>query len=170
MTDERNVADRFKNWHLDLIKESISKESFPYAVMMENFAGDFNIGTVIRNANAFGAKTIYYCGKKRFDRRGAVGTYLYKDVVYVDEAQIIELKKEYTFVGFENVPGATKLGKYSWPKNALMIFGEEGIGITPDTLKLCDAVVEIPMFGSVRSLNAGTASGIAMFDYTNRMI
>lgn len=166
---ERNVVDLFKNWTLDLIKDSLVESAFEYAVLMEQFVGDFNIGTVIRNANAFGAKSIYYLGKRQYDRRGTVGTHLYKDVIHLKaQEDLVKLKDKYTFIGLENVPGATILNDFKWPQNSLIILGEEGVGVTKETLALCDKVVEIKMYGSVRSLNAGCASGIAMFDYVNK--
>ena len=46
-----------------------------------------------------------------------------------------------------------------------MLFGEEQRGLSKEALALADHVVYIPMWGSVRSLNVGTSSGIAMYDY-----
>lgn len=169
--DNRNIVDRYKGWMIDLIRDDLKSKSFPYAVLMENWQGDFNIGTLVRNANAFNAKEVFYLGKKHWDRRGAVGTYNYTSVQHFADVELFLAKKEfYTFIGVDNVPGAISIKNFSWPKNSLMIFGEEGIGITTEMLKICDQVVEIPMHGSVRSLNAGSASAIVMYDYVNKYL
>ena len=174
--DTRNISDKYKfdrltKWTTELIKQDLQTTAFPYAVVMENFAGDFNIGTVVRNANAFNARCVYYLGNKHWDRRGAVGTHNYTDVKRIKtREELIKLKEEYTFVGVENSVGdAVPLDKFEWPDRTLLFIGEEGIGITPETLELCDRFVYIPQFGSVRSLNAGVASGIVMNDLVTKI-
>jgi tRNA G18 (ribose-2'-O)-methylase SpoU len=175
-TDNRNIIEKYKNdrltkWTTELIKKDLQSKAFPYAVVMENFAGDFNISTVIRNANAFNARCMYYLGNKHYDRRGTVGTHHYTDVIRLKtREELLKLKEEYTFVGVENsVPNAMPLAEFKWPSNTLLIIGEEGVGITPETLALCDHCVYIPQFGSVRSLNAGVASGIVMNDLVTKI-
>ena len=142
---------------------------------MEHWQGDFNISTLIRNSNAFNARGVYYLGKKRFDRRGTVGSHHYMDVIYLDGGynQLVDLKKEYTIIGVDNnVSNTHKLGKFDWlslKKPPLMLFGEEGTGLTDKALKIVDYCVEIPQYGSVRSLNAGTSSGILMYDFVQSL-
>lgn len=171
-----NVIDKYKwdrltKWTTELVKEDLQKTAFPYAVLMENFLGDFNIGTVIRNANAFNAKEVFYLGNKHYDRRGTVGTHHYTNVNHLLSTESLRLLKErYTFVGVENsVAGAMPVAEFKWPNNTLLIIGEEGVGITPETMALCDHFVYIPQFGSVRSLNAGVASGIVMNDLVTKI-
>jgi tRNA G18 (ribose-2'-O)-methylase SpoU len=171
-----NVIDKYKwdrltKWTTELVKEDLQKTAFPYAVLMENFLGDFNIGTVIRNANAFNAKEVYYLGRKHYDRRGTVGCHHYTNINYLSSVdQLSALKEHYTLVGVENsVASAMPLGEFKWPDRTLLIIGEEGVGITPETLALCDHYVYIPQFGSVRSLNAGVASGIVMNDLITKI-
>ncbi len=167
--DTRNVNNKYKGWLEDLIREDVSKNSFPYAVMMEHIDGDFNIGTMVRNANAFGASEVFYVGKRRWDRRGAVGTHNYTNITYLETMEdVASLAEKYVLVGVDNVPGSVPIKDFQWANNTLMVFGEEGRGLTPEILKYCSAIVEIPMHGSVRSLNVGTASGIVMFDYVNK--
>ena len=166
---KRNVIDRYKNWSTESIKRDLQRTSNPFAVCMEHWQGDFNISTLIRNANAFNAEKVFYLGKKRFDRRGTVGSHHYVDLVFLDGSvsKLVDLKKQYTFVAIDNnVPNTYKLGNFNWAelkKPPLLIFGEEGVGLTKETLKLADYTVEIPQFGSVRSLNVGTSSGIVMY-------
>ena len=124
---EKNVIDEFKGLSTEQIKNHLKSTAFPYAVLFENWIGDFNLSTGIRNANAFNASEIFYMGRKRFDKRGAVGTYNYKDVSFIEnEQEFLNLKKKYTFIGIDNVPGSVSMKDFVWPKNTLMIFGEEG--------------------------------------------
>ena len=167
----RNVVDRYKNWSTESIKRDLQRTANPFAVCMEHWQGDFNISTLIRNANAFNAKKVYYLGKKKYDRRGTVGTHHYVDLTYLgmSHSSLVDLKNEYTIVAIDNnVSNTRKLGEFDWnmlEKPPLMVFGEEGVGITAETLKIADYNVEIPQYGSVRSLNVGTSSGIIMYDY-----
>ena len=164
-----NVEDRFKGKTKEEIKQSLRSTSNNFAVMMEHWNGDFNIGTMIRNANAFNAEKVFYCGKKKYDRRGTVGTHHYVDLRYIDDADLlISLKSDYVFVCLDNIDGSIPMEDFEWPENSLMIFGEEGIGLTEEMLELADHVVSIKQYGSVRSMNVGTTSGIAMYDYMNK--
>ena len=168
----RNVIDRYKNWSTESIRRDLQRTANPFAVCMEHWQGDFNISTLIRNANAFNAKKVYYLGKKRFDRRGTVGTHHYVDLSYlgVSHSSLVDLKEEYTIVAIDNnIPNTHKLDTFDWlalEKPPLMVFGEEGTGLTEGTLNIADCAVEIPQYGSVRSLNVGTSSGIVMYDFT----
>jgi tRNA G18 (ribose-2'-O)-methylase SpoU len=167
----RNVVDKYKNWSTNSIKKDLRRSANPFAVCMEHWQGDFNISTLMRNANAFNARAVFYIGKKRFDRRGTVGSHHYIHFTHLERgiSQLVELKDEYTFVGIENnVSNTKKLGKFDWgtlSKPPLFIFGEEGLGLTEETLEIIDLCVEIPQYGSVRSLNVGTSSGIIMYDF-----
>jgi len=166
--DTRNVIDKFKGLANAEIKFRLSETAFPYACMMTQIIGDFNIGTMIRNANAFNASKVFYFGKKKYDPRGTAGTYHYLNIQHLKYlSDLFYLKEKYVFVGMENGPGLNPISMkdFDWPKNALIIFGEEGQGIPEDILNMCDYIVDIPMFGSVRSLNVGTTSGIAFHDY-----
>jgi len=166
----RNVVDHFKTLPTDEVKKILSDTAFPYAVCFENWLGDFNISTGIRNANAFNARKVFYVGDKRWDRRGAVGVHNYTDVEFLASIDDLRaMKKDYTFVGIDNVPGAVMLAEYNWKPRTLLVFGEEGVGITLGMQAMCEALVAIPMFGSVRSLNCGTASGIVMHNFVSRI-
>lgn len=171
-TDLRNIQDRYKGWATDLIREDVQKHTFPYAVGMENLVGDFNMSSVLRSANGLGAREMYYIGRKKWDKRGAVGTFNYTNMVHIPDHDGLEaLKSRYTLVALENtVPGAQSIYDYEWPENPLIILGEEGIGITPETLALCDQFVYIPQWGSVRSLNAAVAGSIAMSSFVQNYL
>ena len=169
-----NVTDKYKldrltSWTKDLIKKDLQSTSFPYAVMMENWLGDFNLSSLIRSANAFNARSVYYLGRKHYDRRGTVGTHNYTDVVHLSTRdQLLKLKEEYELVAIENtVPSAVALGNAEYSRPPLFILGEEGVGITQETLELCEKFVYINQHGSVRSLNAAVAGSIVMNEFVN---
>lgn len=167
----RNVADKYREWATDLIREDLKKNSFPYAVLMEHLTGDFNFSQCIRNANVFGAHEVFYLGKKKFDPRGAVGSQFYSQVTFLpSHDELIKLKDKYTFIGLDNIEGSVAMEDFDWPDHTLMVMGEEHSGLSPEMIALCDKIVAIKQFGSVRSLNAGTACGIACYDFTNKFM
>jgi tRNA G18 (ribose-2'-O)-methylase SpoU len=166
---QRNVADPLKDKSEEEIRQHLQATANPFAVMFENWIGDFNISTGIRNANGFNAKEIFYIGNRKWDKRGAVGVHNYTPVKWVETLdQLFELKKHYTFVGVDNVPGSVAMEPYQWAPNSLLIFGEEGTGLTPGMQSVCQDIVHIQMFGSVRSFNCGSASGMAMYDFVSK--
>jgi len=168
-----NVIDKYKEWQVDLIREEVQKNAFPYAVLMENWGSDYNLSTLIRNANAFGAKEVFYLKeKKKWDPRGAVGTQHYTNVEHLSSYEEVDkLKKRYKFVAVENgLWHAETLVNYKWAPDTLLVFGEEGNGLSERLLAMCEDVVYIPQYGSVRSLNVGTTSGIIMNDLVSKTI
>lgn len=162
----RNVTDELKEKSEEEIRQILQATANPFAVCFEHWIGDFNMSTGVRNANGFNAKEIFYIGERKWDRRGAVGVHNYTEVQWISKVEdLTSLKDKYTFVGIDNVPGSVPMAEYVWPENTLMIFGEEGPGLTPAMQNLCKDIVHIEMYGSVRSFNCGSASAIAMYDF-----
>jgi tRNA G18 (ribose-2'-O)-methylase SpoU len=168
---QKNVIDDYKEWETIKIREELDRKAFPYAIMMQHIQGDFNISTFIRNGNAFAAKEIFYYGQRKWDRRGAVGTHNYKQLTHLSSFEEIRaLKDKYTLVAVENtLPNSISLNDFTVQENYLFIFGEEMLGISQEVLDICDLSVHIPQYGSVRSLNVGTASGIIMNYVSNAL-
>ena len=111
-----NVEDRFKGKSKEEIQQILKSTSNNFAVMMEHWQGDFNIGTMIRNANAFNAKKVFYYGKRKYDRRGTVGTHHYVDLNYIDDfSRLISLKSDFAFVCMDNIAGAVPMENFEWP-------------------------------------------------------
>ena len=167
-----NLLDKYSQWSVDLVREDVRKNTLPYSCLMSHVEGDFNMSTAIRNANAFGCKELFYFGKKDWDRRGAVGTHHYSLVTQLKDLDSIKsLKEQYKFVAIEcNLDrNCTSFFDYKIQPNTLFIFGEESKGLSDEILDLCDDYVFIPMMGSVRSLNVGTASGIIMSEAMKQM-
>mgnify|MGYP003345991199 CR=1 FL=1 len=166
---KRNVIDEFKDLPMEEIHRKLDERSNNFAVLMTHVEGDFNIGTVLRSSNFFGAREFFYWGKKRFDRRSTVGVHNYTPMNFLENIEeVSNLKQKYTLVGLENnIDGTIPLRKFDWRLNKppCIVVGEECNGIHEAVVKMCDFLVEIPNFGSVRSLNVGSAATLAMHDY-----
>jgi tRNA G18 (ribose-2'-O)-methylase SpoU len=164
--DNRNVIDHYKYWNEDAIRASLDTKRFPFIVVCENFDKDFNISTVIRNCNAFTGKEIWIVGNRRWDRRGAVGTHHYEHVKHAESVgEIVLQHPDYKVIVCEAYPDAKDIRAYDWPEKTILVFGQESIRVTDETLAIADDVVYIPQYGSTRSLNVGCASAIAMYSY-----
>lgn len=174
--DTRNLIDHYKYWSDDAIRADLNHKRFNYTVICCNIGNDFNIATVIRNANAFLAKEVAIYGQKKYDRRGTVGTHHYTNFRHVKTIdnlnsyikEIISSHEEKVkLLGIDNVPEAQDVNEYQFDPNIhyVMIFGQEQIGVPENVLSMCDDVLYIPQYGSVRSINVGTASGIIMNNY-----
>ena len=170
VVDPRNVIDRYKTMSDILIKGDLNSKRFNFSILLQNLAGDFNKATSIRCNNAFCGKEVILFGDKGYDRRGTCGMHLYEQMSHVKELSKLEgLFEQYDhIIGIDNVDGAEPINSYQFDHNAntLFVFGEEGIGICPEILELCDKVLYIKQFGAVRSINVGCASAIVMYEYT----
>lgn len=169
--DKRNVVDKYKGKTNEFIKEDLKTQSLPFAVLMFNLQQDFNLASVIRSSNALGAEKVFYFGEKKWDRRGATGAHHYIEVERIKcLKELWDLKKEYSFVALEQCSTSIDIRKFNWKtqKKPLIILGEEGCGLSEDTIKLCDFAIEIPQRGSIRSVNAAVAASIAMYDFVNK--
>jgi len=169
--DKRNVVDQYKGLTNEEIKKKNQENSLPVSILMMNIIGDFNFATIIRNANAIGARHIYYFGNKKFDRRGCVGAYHYIDITHLKSiGDLWNLKNKYSFVALEQTKSSIDLASFKWNTNKtpLILVGEEGCGLDQDIVDMCEVAIEIKQRGSVRSLNAATAASIAMFDYASK--
>lgn len=171
MYKRKNVIDHYKNWETEEIKFDLNQKRFPYAVLCGNLYNDFNIATIIRNANAFLAKEIIIYGDKRYDRRGAVGTHHYENFKHFEPENLDNLKKyinQYHLIAIDNIPQSLPLNELTLTKKPLaIVIGQEQTGIPLEILRLCNQSYHIPQYGSVRSINVGTASGIVMHHITN---
>ena len=169
MDDTRNVLNSFKGMTVETIKSELDKDAHGLEIAIENLERDFNMGTIVRNANAFGVRKIHVIGSKQWNKRGAMMTDKYLDIVYyttIDE--FIQSAKQKVLIAIDNVEGSTPLSETTLEKNAILIFGSEGPGISDELLKRCDKIVAIEQFGSTRSVNVGVASGVAIYEWLRR--
>jgi tRNA G18 (ribose-2'-O)-methylase SpoU len=159
--DRRNVIDRYRYWRVDAIVSDLDTHRHDFAVAIENWRHDLNIGTVVRTANAFLAREVIIVGRRRWNRRGAMVTDRYQHIRHVPTAADLA-GLGYEIVAIDNLPGAVPLESFALPHNALLLFGQEGTGLTDEARAVAEAVCSIAQYGSTRSINAGVAAGIAM--------
>lgn len=163
--DRRNVIDQYRYWRREAIVEDLDRRRHPFHVAIENWQHDLNIGTVVRNANAFLATAVHIVGDRKWNRRGAMVTDRYQHLEHhatVDQFVTSMVARELTVVGIDNLPGAQPIETTRLPKNCVLVFGQEGPGLSPQDRNVAELVLSITQFGSTRSINAGVASGIAM--------
>jgi len=163
--DRRNVVDRYRYWTVEAIVADLDTRRHPFHVAVENWRHDLNIGTVVRNANAFGAAAVHIVGRRRWNRRGAMVTERYQHVEHHDTiADLVSWAAgaALPLIGVDNLPGSVALESTALPRRCVLVFGQEGPGLSSIARSACERVASITMFGSTRSINAGVASGIAM--------
>jgi tRNA G18 (ribose-2'-O)-methylase SpoU len=163
--DRRNVVDRYRYWTLEAIVADLDTRRHPFHVAIENFEHDLNIGTVVRTANAFLAAEVHVVGRRRWNRRGAMVTDRYQHLRHhADVAGVLGFAaaEGLAVVAVDNGPDAVPLETVVLPRRCLLLFGQEGPGLTPAARAGATLTVSIAQFGSTRSLNAGVAAGIAM--------
>jgi len=169
--DRRNVVDRYRYWRRDAIVADLDARRHAFHVAVENWQHDLNIGTVVRNANAFMAAEVHIVGHRRWNRRGAMVTDRYQ---HVRHHPTLEAFAEWTrsrhlpVIGIDNLPGAEPIDGYALPRRCALLFGQEGPGLSPEARELSIAVLAIRQFGSTRSINAAAASAVAMHEWVRR--
>ncbi len=171
--DRRNVVDRYRYWRVDAIVADLDTRRHPFHVAVENWRHDFNIGTVVRNANAFAAAAVHIVGRRRWNRRGAMVTERYLHVEHhatVDGFAAWAARAGLPVVGIDNLPGSVPLETAALPRRCVLLFGQEGPGLSSAAQAACAEVRSIAMFGSTRSVNAGVASGIAMHTWIRQHV
>ena len=163
--DTRNVVDGYRYWTREAIVADIDARRHPFHVAIENFAHDANIGTVVRTANAFAAAAVHIVGRRRWNRRGAMVTDRYQHIEHHESVgDLMDWAKAQglAVVAVDNTPGSVPLETAELPRECVLLFGQEGPGVSPDARNCADLTVSIAQFGSTRSINAGVAAGIAM--------
>jgi len=163
--DRRNVVDRYRYWSNEAIIADLDERRHPFHVAIENWQHDFNIGSVVRNANAFLATEVHIVGRRRWNRRGAMVTDRYQHVRHhptIDDFAAWAAADGVPIVGIDILPGAVPLERTRLPEVCVLLFGQEGPGLSAPARDACELVCSIAQFGSTRSINAGVASGIAM--------
>ena len=163
--DRRNVVDRYRYWSNEAIVADLDTRRHPFHVAIENWQHDFNIGSVVRNANAFGATEVHIVGRRRWNRRGAMVTDRYQHIRHhptIADFADWAAAAAVPVIGIDILPGAVPLEHTQLPEVCVLLFGQEGPGLSGPARDACQVVCSIAQFGSTRSINAGVASGIAM--------
>jgi tRNA G18 (ribose-2'-O)-methylase SpoU len=163
--DRRNVADRYRYWTLEAIVSDLDLHRHPFHVAIENWQHDFNIGSIVRTANAFAVAEVHIVGRKRWNRRGAMVTDRYQHVRH--HASVADLaawagEAGLPMIGIDNVHDSEPIEAATFPRECVLVFGQEGPGLSAEARDACERTLSIAQFGSTRSINAGAAAAIAM--------
>ena len=169
--DRRNVSDRYRYWTVPAIVADLDERRFPYHVAIENLQHDFNIGSIVRTANAFQAAEIHIVGRRRWNRRGAMVTDRYQHIRH--HPDVAEFGKwadsaQLPVIGLDNVAESEPLEHAMLPESCVLLFGQEGSGLSAESLGRCERVLAIASFGSTRSINVGAAAAIAMHSWISQ--
>lgn len=170
-TDTRNVADEFKGQPHEDIVAALDARGVEFEIAIENTLRDYNMGTIVRSANAFGVRRFHVVGRRQWNHRGAMMTDKYLEVEYHDSPEhFARTMRDHgrTIVAVDNVPGASLLQQAYIGRRVVLVFGQEGPGLSADFLEQCDQIVAIEQLGSTRSVNVGVAAGITMYEMLRR--
>ena len=166
--DRRNVADQYRYWTVEAIVADLDTKRHPLHIAIENWQHDFNIGTVVRTANAFNVAGVHIIGRRRWNRRGAMVTDKYMHVHHhpTVEAFLSWAKsQELPVFGVDLFPDSVPIETFEFPQACVMVFGQEGPGLSQEIHDAAQATLSIAQYGSTRSINAGSAAGIAMHSW-----
>lgn len=167
--DRRNVEDRFRYWRVEAIRDELIRTASPLEVAIENWQHDRNIGTIVRTANAFNVRRVHVIGRRHWNRRGAMVTDRYMEVIHHETvAEFAAAVDGAAIVAVDNLPGAKDVGAVTLPLRTVLVFGGEGPGVSQEMLAATDEMVMISQFGSTRSLNVGVAAGIVLYEYSKQ--
>ncbi|HEY1085439.1 MAG TPA: TrmH family RNA methyltransferase [Candidatus Saccharimonadales bacterium] len=164
--DLRNVTDELKGKEHNEIVKILDSRGVELEIAIENLERDFNMGTIVRSANAFGVRHVHVIGRRQWNKRGAMATDKYLHVYYhasVSEFSQAMAAREREIVAIDNVPGSKELNSVVLPQNAVLVFGAEGPGLSDELLEIASRTVAIEQLGSTRSVNVGVAAGIVMY-------
>lgn len=169
--DTRNVTDEFKGMSVDAIKDVLDERRIGLQIAVENLERDFNMGTIVRTANAFNVSVIHVVGRRQWNKRGAMVTDKYMNIEYhPDILHFADAMKERTIIGVDNIDDSQPLGQIELPNDAVLVFGSEGQGLSQAMIKECKQLVAIEQFGSTRSINVGVAAGVVMYEWLRQHV
>lgn len=172
MEDLRNLIDEYKGMANEQVFAALSKKRIPLEIAIENVEHDFNIGSIVRTANSFNVSKVHIIGKKKYNRRGAMCTDKYLEIIHHSSIEdFLATQEGRELVAIENnLERAKPLNKKMFQQNTTLLFGSENNGITEELLQKAGDVRFIESFGSTRSVNVGVAAGIAMYEYVRQNI
>ena len=171
--DTRNVLDQYRYWKMEAIVAELDSRRHGFHVAIENWQHDLNIGSIVRTANAFLAAEVHIIGNRRWNRRGAMVTDRYQHIRHhptVEDFLAWTKEAKLPIIAIDNVPGCKKIEQYELPENCVLLFGQEGPGLSEEAIKASKVVLEISQFGSTRSINASAAAAIAMHSWIEQHI
>lgn len=169
--DRRNVLDKYRYWTVEAIKADLNENRVDLHVAIENWQHDLNIGTIVRNANAFNVAAVHIIGKRHWNRRGAMVTDRYLEIFHHETvAEFVAVMNGRAIIAVDNLPGAVPLAKMPLPQKSVLVFGGEGPGLSEELRAAAEKMIMIEQLGSTRSVNVGVASGIAMYAWLRQYV
>ncbi|WP_309067503.1 TrmH family RNA methyltransferase [Microbacterium sp.] len=169
--DTRNVIDRYRYWRMDAIVADLDQRRHPFHVAIENWQHDMNIGSIVRSANAFLAETVHIIGRRRWNRRGAMVTDRYQHVVHHEDVVAFAAwarAEDIPILAVDNVGDAVPVDRAELPERCVLLFGQEGPGLSDEALAAASGHIEITQYGSTRSINASAAAAVVMYEWCRR--
>lgn len=169
--DRRNVIDRYRYWHMEAIVADLDAHRHGFHVAIENWQHDMNIGSIVRSANAFAAAEVHIIGRRRWNKRGAMVTDRYQHVRHHDDVAAFAAwaaAEQLPVIAVDNVPGSIPVQDAELPERCVLVFGQEGPGLSPEAVAAASGVVEISQYGSTRSINAAAAAAVVMYEWCRR--
>jgi tRNA G18 (ribose-2'-O)-methylase SpoU len=169
--DTRNVIDRYRYWRMDAIVADLDTKRHPFHVAIENWQHDMNIGSIVRSANAFLADTVHIIGRRRWNKRGAMVTDRYQHVVHHEDVATFVAwasAEGLPVIAVDNVEGAVPVDTAPLPERCVLLFGQEGPGLSDEAVAAASGIVEITQYGSTRSINASAAAAVVMYEWCRR--
>ncbi|MBO3662011.1 TrmH family RNA methyltransferase [Microbacterium stercoris] len=169
--DSRNVIDRYRYWRMEAIVADLDLQRHPFHVAIENWQHDMNIGSIVRSANAFLADTVHIIGRRRWNKRGAMVTDRYQHVVHHEDVAGFAAwaaAEGLPIVAVDNVGDAVPVDKAALPERCVLLFGQEGPGLSAEALAAAASHIEITQYGSTRSINASAAAAVVMYEWCRR--
>lgn len=169
--DRRNVIDRYRYWRMEAIVADLDAHRHGFHVAIENWQHDMNIGSIVRSANAFAAAEVHIIGRRRWNKRGAMVTDRYQHVRHHDDVAEFAAwaaAEQLPVIAVDNVPGSVPVQDAELPERCVLVFGQEGPGLSPEAVAAASGVVEISQYGSTRSINAAAAAAVVMYEWCRR--
>ena len=169
--DRRNVVDKYRYWTMAAIVADLDERRHPFHVAIENWQHDMNIGSIVRSANAFAAAEVHIIGKRRWNRRGAMVTDRYQHVRHHEDVAAFQqwaVAEGIPILAIDNVDGSVPVDRADLPERCVLLFGQEGPGLSAEAIAAADGVIEITQYGSTRSINASAAAAVVMYDWCRR--
>jgi 23S rRNA (guanosine2251-2'-O)-methyltransferase len=147
--------------------QNTQRNTFPVRLILENLRSEFNVGSIFRSADCFGVELISLCGYTPLPQKTDMGT---KDKIHyknhsVTEAIVQAKQSGYTIIALETIHQGQKLHEIIQSEKICFVLGNERHGLLPETMRLCDLVVQIPLLGNKNSLNVAVAAGLSLYEY-----
>ncbi|MFD5214378.1 TrmH family RNA methyltransferase [Microbacterium sp. NPDC058345] len=169
--DTRNVIDRYRYWRMEAIVADLDTRRHPFHVAIENWQHDMNIGSIVRSANAFLADTVHIIGRRRWNKRGAMVTDRYQHVVHHEDVESFRAwatDAGIPIIAVDNVGETVPVDRAELPERCVLLFGQEGPGLSAEALAAASGHIEITQYGSTRSINASAAAAVVMYEWCRR--